>query len=139
MSVVLDASVTLTGYFEDETTPATEAVLDHVSRFGAVVPSLWRLEVANVFQSATRRGRMSPAYRERALAELSALPIAVDAETCTHAWSTTLSLSDRFGLTIYGATYLECARRRGLPLATLDRALRDAAKALDVTLLGLGG
>ncbi|MBL8667443.1 MAG: hypothetical protein JNM48_08280 [Rhodospirillales bacterium] len=47
MSVVIDASLTLTWYFEDETTPATEAVLDEVSQAGALVPTVWRLEVAN--------------------------------------------------------------------------------------------
>ena len=40
MNLVLDASLTLTWYFDDETTPATEAVLDRVSEAGAVVPGL---------------------------------------------------------------------------------------------------
>jgi predicted nucleic acid-binding protein len=137
VSVVLDASLTLTWYFDDETTPATEAVLDRVSEAGAVVPGLWRLEVANAFQSALRRKRISPEYRNESLTELAQLPITVDADTDTYAWTTTLRLAERFGLTIYDATYLELAQRRSLPLATLDKALREAAAVLDVTLLGL--
>jgi predicted nucleic acid-binding protein len=47
-------------------------------------------------------------------------------------WSETLGLADRFGLTIYDAAYLEVARRQGLPLATGDHALRQAARALSI-------
>lgn len=137
MSVVIDASLTMTWYFDDEITPATEAVLNHVSEAGAVVPSLWRLEVANAFQSALRRKRISPKYRDESLVELGELPITLDADTDTYAWTTTLRLAERFGLTIYDAAYLELAQRRSLPLATLDNELREAATAIDVTLLGL--
>lgn len=137
MSVVIDASLTMTWYFDDEITPTTEAVLNHVSEAGAVVPSLWRLEVANAFQSALRRKRISPKYRDESLVELGELPITLDADTDTYAWTTTLRLAERFGLTIYDAAYLELAQRRSLPLATLDNELREAATAIDVTLLGL--
>ncbi len=138
MSLVLDASLALSWYFDDESTPATDAVLDRVSEAGAVVPGLWRLEVANALQSALRRRRITPEYRDAALAALADLPIAVDADADSYAWTTTLALSDRFGLTAYDATYLDLARRRGLPLATLDRQLRDAAASLNVAILGLG-
>lgn len=101
------------------------------------MPGLWRLEVANAFQSALRRKRIAAEYRDDSLTELTQLPITIDADTDTYAWTTTLRLAGRFGLTIYDATYLDLAQRRGLPLATLDKALRKAATALDVTLLGL--
>jgi len=40
-SLVIDASLTLTWYFEDEATPATDELLDAVAQNGAVVPPLW--------------------------------------------------------------------------------------------------
>ena len=46
-------------------------------------------------------------------------------------------LAGRYSLTVYDAAYLELARRRDLPLATLDRDLRAAAVAGDVKLLGM--
>ena len=49
MNLVIGASVTVAWYFDDETTPLTEAVLDRVSQAGAIVPTLWRLEVAMPF------------------------------------------------------------------------------------------
>ncbi len=137
MSVVIDASLTMTWYFDDEVTRATEAVLDQVSKAGAIVPGLWRIEVANAFQAALRRKRISPEYRDQSLAELAELPITMDADTGTYAWTTTLRLAERFGLTLYDATYLELAQRHSLPLATLDQELREAALALEVPLLGL--
>ncbi len=54
----------------------------------------------------------------------------------TSAWTATLGLADRFGLTVYDAAYLELARRRGVPLATVDEALRCAGRALGVPMLG---
>ncbi len=137
MSLVIDASLTVAWYFEDETTPATEAILDRVSEAGATVPTLWRLEVANAFQSAIRRKRITAPYRDRSLAELTQMPITIDADTNVYAWTTTLRLAERFALTIYDSAYLELAQRRSLPLATLDAVLREAAAALGVTLLGL--
>jgi predicted nucleic acid-binding protein len=46
-----------------------------------------------------------------------------------------LALARREGLTAYDACYLELAMRRGLPLASTDRALRKAAVELGVSLL----
>jgi predicted nucleic acid-binding protein len=137
MSLIIDASLTVSWYFDDEATPATEAVLDTVSETGAVVPTLWRLEVANAFQSAIRRKRLTASYRDRSLTELMRLPIVVDPETDTYAWTTTLRLAERFSLTTYDSAYLELAQRRKLPLATLDSALRAAAMAVGIKVLGV--
>ena len=136
MSLVLDASMTLAWYFTDETTLETDAVLDQVARTGAWVPSLWRLEVANVFQMALRRKRIKQSYRDEALVQLNEMSISVDLETDAKAWNSTLKLSELFSLTMYDASYLELAQRKGLALATLDRELQNAAEALDLKLLG---
>ena len=136
MNLVIDASLTMAWYFDDESTPATDELLDQVARAGAIVPALWRLEVANAFQSAIRRQRVDAVYRDASLSELAMLPITIDADTNSYAWSTTLRLAERFSLTLYDAAYLELAQRRSLPLATLDRDLRAAAPVLNVELLG---
>lgn len=136
MSLVIDASLTLAWYFEDEATPAAEEVLDAVAEQGAVVPPLWRLEVANAFQSGIRRGRIDAAYRDASLGDLALLPITIDAEADAQIWTSVLRLSDRHGLTIYDACYLELAQRLNLPLATLDQALRAAGSGLGLPLLG---
>jgi hypothetical protein len=83
------------------------------------VPPLWRLEVANGFQSAIRRKRIDQRYRDDSLAELRLLPIEIDSECDTRVWSSALPPADQFGLSVYDACYLELAQRRDLPLATL--------------------
>ena len=100
---------------------------------------VWRLEVANAFQAAIRRRRITAAYRDASLSALLSLPITIDADTDTYAWTTTLRLSERFGLTVYDAAYLELAQRRNLSLATLDEDLRRAASQSDIACLGLAG
>ena len=128
--------MTLAWYFEDERTDASLAVLDQVAEAGAIVPAHWRLEVVNGLQVAVRRGRIHVAYRDASLADLQSLVIMIDPGTNRQAWSATLRLSDRFGLTSYDAAYLELALRRQLPLATLDGELVRAAQAENVPLVG---
>jgi predicted nucleic acid-binding protein len=128
VSIVIDASITLPWYFDDEASAATEAVLDRVVAEGAIVPAHWKLEIADGFRTGLRRGRIEPAYRDASLGDLDALPIEIDSETALQAWSATLRLADLHGLTPYDAAYLELALRRGLPLATLDGALQKACQ-----------
>ena len=136
MSLVLDPSVTLGWYFEDERSPALDALLDRVVEGGAVVPVLWRLEVANGLRTALRRKRIDAPFRDAAMTQLACLPIAIDPDMNTHAWEATLRLSDRFALTMYDAAYLELSVRRAFPLASLDGDLRRAAQSLGVILMG---
>jgi predicted nucleic acid-binding protein len=135
MSFVLDSSVTLAWVYLDELTPATLRLSERVNQAGAWVPMIWRLEVANSLQNSIRRRRIDAAFRDKALADLSVMKIATDAETDAYAWSTTLHLADRLHLTPYDACYLELAQRRALPLASLDKELRAAGRKLGIPLL----
>jgi len=134
--MVLDSSVTLAWLFGDETTPRISQLFETVAERGAVVPGLWWLEIANSLTVAVRRRRIDAGFRRAALADLALLDISTDAQTATQAWADTLDLADQHRLTLYDAAYLELARRRGLPLATLDLELRAAALAAQVGLAG---
>src|ERR1035437_1868528 len=80
-SFVLDTSVTMSWFFEDEATPSSIAILDVLRARQALVPSLWPLEVANVLLVAERRGRTNEARSSRFVALLNSLPIVVDPAT----------------------------------------------------------
>ena len=136
MSLVIDSSTTLAWIYSEETTEAIVEVLVRMKEKGAWVPALWRLEVANVLEMNVRRGRHDAAFRDAALADLAILPISIDAETDRQAWGATLRLAERHRLTLYDAAYLELAQRRGMPLATLDQELRDAALTEGMILMG---
>lgn len=137
MTVVIDASVTLTWSFSDETTPETEQLLDLVKADGAFAPALWRLEVANALLVARRRGRLTPEVLDGELRSILALPVTLDHDSTGSSFAAVLDLATQHRLTIYDASYLELARRLGLALATLDAALRTAAPSEGVPLLPL--
>jgi len=131
LSVVLDSSATLAWIYLAENCLAWSLTK------GAWVPGIWRLDVAKVLEMGVRRGRTDADFRDAALGDLAALPIQVDPDTDRQAWSATIRLATTRALTLYDAACLELARRRGLPLATLDKELREAAVAEGVLLFGL--
>ncbi|TCQ27582.1 PIN domain-containing protein [Rhizobium sp. PP-CC-3G-465] len=90
------------------------------------------MEIANVLLLAERRGRISAASLIQRLDLISQLPSETDTIVIARPISEILPLAREHGLTIYDATYLEIAARRGLPLATRDKALSRAAKAMGI-------
>jgi predicted nucleic acid-binding protein len=94
VSLVLDSSATLAWIYSDETTNSIRRLFDAVGEEGAVVPTLWRLEIANSLTVAVRRGRIEANFRRAALTDLALLDIATDDHTDVHAWGETLRLAD---------------------------------------------
>jgi predicted nucleic acid-binding protein len=134
MTMVIDTSVTMAWCFDDEATPATDGVFSDVASRGAVVPNLWRAEVANVLVVAERRGRIDQRATTTFLDLLGQLPIRTD----DPADAARLVIAARsYGISAYDATYLVLAESLGIPLATLDRDLAAAARAAAVVLVEL--
>lgn len=129
---VLDCSLTIAWFFEDETNGYAQAVEDSLPTAAAIVPTLWPLEVANALLMGERRKRATEAKVTMFLSLLAALPITLDEETASRAWQHTLHLARSHRLSVYDATYLELSLRHGLPLATLDDKLAAAATAAGV-------
>lgn len=128
---VIDNSVVMSWAFEDEASDYADAVLDSLAEAGAMVPSLWPLEVANVLVVAERRGCLTEGDNLRFLTLLRALPIQIAVAEIDV--SELLSLARDFGLSAYDAAYLRLAIGSGLPIASLDGRLRDAAERAGVT------
>ena len=129
-SFVLDCSVTLPWFFEDEEDGYAEAVLHLLAREAATTPALWPLEVVNGLIGAERRGRLAAGDVANALAMLTELDIEV--EERSPAPSAIHALATQYGLTAYDAAYLELAVRENLPLATNDHDLARAAERAGV-------
>jgi len=132
---VLDASFTCQWLFRDEASPEGYAALGVIGRDGAVVPALWFVEITNVLGMAERRGRITAAGLQEAMRLLRSLPLIVDGPPSLDWSEPVLELMRAHRLTAYDATYLELALRRTLPLATNDKALRQAAVAGGIGLL----
>jgi predicted nucleic acid-binding protein len=133
MPFVLDASVAACWAFDDEDHPAAVLALERIRADEARVPALWWFEVRNTLIVNERRGRLTEADTAAFLRGLSRLGILVDRAPEE---ADVLALSRRRRLTVYDASYLELARREGVPLATLDSDLIRAARAENLPLLG---
>jgi predicted nucleic acid-binding protein len=133
---VLDCSIALAWAFESEWTPTTQALLRRCAATGAVVPGHWPLEVANALAVGERRGRLSAHDALRYIELLESLPLEVDTDTANRALRETFALARTYGLSSYDAAYLELAARRGLPLATQDRLLLEAARKVGTPVAG---
>ena len=132
MTVVVDASIAAAWLLPEEDSDAAEAVIMALSD-RAPVPSLFWHEARNIFVMAQRRGRIVAGEPVAAMGRLRRLPLE-DAGAGSD--SAVLALAIAHGLTPYDAAYLALAQERGLPLATLDQKLAQAARREGVGLLG---
>lgn len=135
MAFVVDASMTMTWCFITEATDETRAMLRRVRAEGAIVPAIWPLEVTNALLVGERRQRLTEAETTAFVGLLAALTIRIEEMPGARALGAVLALGRRHGLSAYDAAYLELAAREGLPLATRDTRLRDAAARVGVPLL----
>ncbi|MEX1171840.1 MAG: type II toxin-antitoxin system VapC family toxin [Chloroflexota bacterium] len=131
---VVDASVTLTWCFEDETTEATQALLRRLFVEGGLAPGHWPVEVANGLWSAERRGRLAPGKLTAARTVLGTIPVDIVPMTLAEALGS-LDVARAHDLTAYDAAYLDLARSRGLGLATADHRLAAACRTVGVPLI----
>jgi predicted nucleic acid-binding protein len=128
MNFVLDASVTLAWAFEDEGGDYARDVLRRLEKEEACTTALWPLEISNGLLVAERRGRIDPASATRFTRLLLSLPIIVEPVDRRRVFEQTRPLARRRSLSAYDAHYLDLAIRYGIPLATLDQGLRQAAE-----------
>ena len=133
MRCVLDASAALALVLADEFSAQAQRILAHVVEHGAVVPPLWQAEVANGLLSAWKRERTDETGIAHALVGLERLRI--EQMTQNQESLALIALGRSTGLSAYDSTYLLLALQSGLPLATLDRRLADAAAREGVALV----
>jgi len=131
---VIDGSIALSWFFADEANENADLVAAALAESTALVPALFHLEIANALVVGERRKRCTAEQSTTFLTLLAGLPIEIDSQTMTRAWSSTIQLARAHELTAYHAAYLELAKRQTAPLATHDEKLIDAAKATGVKL-----
>lgn len=133
--IVVDTSIAIAWCLADEESEIAGSALERVSAEGGAAPGHWPLEVANALLTAERRGRLDAAGvadASRLLDRLSIEIVPVELPTATRS---VLDLARQQQLTAYDAAYLDLARFRDVPLATLDDRLRAAARLNRVDVL----
>ena len=133
MPLILDASCAAARLLPDEGSDLADKVFLRLRDDHAFVPTLFWFEIRNVLLSNERRGRISADQTDALVRELDGFPIETDRAPSSQ---DVLDLARVHRLTAYDAAYLELARRRGVPLATLDDRLAHAATAAGVPLTG---
>lgn len=127
---LLDSSVALGAFFEDEQDDYSLGVWRSLADVPAFVPALWHLEMGHILSHALRAGRIShdaldECWSRIDVVGLQVLPLHGDARHWTQR-------AADWGLTAYDACYLDTALQQRLPLATKDRQLADAARRVGV-------
>ncbi len=136
-SFVLDANVVI-GFLLQEHSGYVDRVFQKYLAKGATahVPTLWHLEIRNVLFLKERAKKLAPGAAHQAITLLSGLAIVTDPHTTS---ASTLMHLERlmlhYGLTSYDAAYLELAYRLDVPIATQDKEIFAAAKALKVAVV----
>ena len=121
--------------FQDEGYLYADGVLKQLASGQAVVPVLWQYEVSAVLTRALKNGALDAPEVSEFLDTLNQLNISVDPDSSKHILTDVHQLAITYRLSSYDASYLEVAKRRNVPLATLDKELITASKASGVTLL----
>ena len=132
MAFVVDASVTLPWFLEDERTAFTDSLLEVINSVDFWAPAVWCLEIPNALLVAERKRRIDQTRRLEALDQATRLRVRVD--TALPDMKAISALAERCSLSTYDAAYLELAIRQDFGLITLDRALARAATAEGVPL-----
>lgn len=132
MAFVLDASAAASLIFADESDPAAVVELFAAGET-ALVPTLFEWEIANLLATAMKRKRIDGTTVFAQLGRLARLPIEERAHR-GRSWAV-VELAAGQSLSAYDAGYLDLARTAGVPLATHDRRLARAAKAVGVELV----
>lgn len=135
MPMVLDASVTLVWCFPDEVSSYADLVLESLRITEARVPAIWAVEVVNALIAGERRQRLMPAQVLDFLDFLRPLQISVWPADLERSFGAVRSLARAQNLSAYDASYMDVALASGLPLATLDVRLREAATRVGVPLV----
>lgn len=101
---------------------------------GSHIPDLWPIEIANVSnQDEATASFWHP--KQTVWRTIRMIPVEFHAISIEQIETSIRPLAQQHGLSSYDASYLDLARRLGVPLATLDRKLRAAAEAENIPVL----
>ena len=100
------------------------------------VPALWLWEITNTLVLSEKRGRIAATQVSDFLRIVEHLPIRVAPITTGSVFNEIPPQMRSHSLTAYDAAYLDLAKRTGLPLASLDKALVEAARREGIKLVG---
>ncbi|MGD1276111.1 MAG: type II toxin-antitoxin system VapC family toxin [Tepidisphaeraceae bacterium] len=127
MKFVIDASFVASLFLPHEASEACDKLANRIAREGATAPGLLQLEVTNILLMAERRKRISGRQLKQLSEAFDRLPVTLQPALTADQRRDVQRLAEKHTLSAYDAAYLELAMRLGLPLASLDESLSEAA------------
>jgi predicted nucleic acid-binding protein len=129
--IVLDSSVAMSWFFEDERDDLALSTAQAVGREQTLVPSIFPWEFQNAMLTAVRRKRLSRDEAHNNLQAFTHLAIRIDPASIELHRFSDLSLALKYDLSAYDAAYLQVALRYSAQLMTRDQRLAKAARELN--------
>ncbi|WP_422097108.1 type II toxin-antitoxin system VapC family toxin [Variovorax sp.] len=137
---VMDASVTAAWLLPDHANEHTRRLYAAIRRdeVEPQAPNAWQWECANVIANGVRSGRIPSSAVEGLWSVLDAIRHRVELHELAPAQhKAVLAVAIDAGVSLYAAGYLWLARSLGLPLATFDGQLIQAAPQAGVRLFDI--
>jgi predicted nucleic acid-binding protein len=128
MDIVIDTSAIIATLVGE---PEKGGIVEMTSGHSLVGPESIRWEIGNAFSAMLKQGRLSLTQGLRGLEIFQAIPLRYVPVDFPNA----LTIADKTNMYAYDAYFLDCALRHALPLLTLDRPLKRAAKKLNIDVL----
>lgn len=133
--IVVDASIFVAWLLNEPRKSSEQDVWDALVSQSALVPAHWPNEVANALRRAVRRKRIAVEDLEPTLEDLAPFEIRLSSPPSVQDIEALTKDALRLDLSVYDLHYVNLAKTHRLPLATIDAAMRSAARNADVVVL----
>lgn len=133
--IVVDASLFVAWLLDEPDFVPASDIFDRLSAETALVPAHWPVEVGNALRKAVRTRRLKADEIGPVTERMAILPVVVATPITKLAIGPLVAFALSQQLSVYDAAYVRLAVEHGRPLATLDSAMRAAARALNIALL----
>ena len=133
--IVVDASIFVAWLLNEPMQSAEQQIWDALVSESALVPAHWPNEVANALRRAVRRNRISLEDIGPTLGDIAPFDIKLSTPPSVQDIEALTKDALRLDLSVYDLQYVNLAKTHRLPLATIDTAMRSAARKVDVIVL----
>jgi predicted nucleic acid-binding protein len=133
--IVIDASIAAAWLLNETDVVPAEELLGAFSSEPILVPPHWPTELGNAFRKAVRTKRVIADDIDSVLRRLALLDLTVAPPLQMIEISPLIHFALDLGLSVYDASYVRLAAARQVPLATLDTAMKAAARKIGVATL----
>jgi predicted nucleic acid-binding protein len=133
--IVIDASLAAAWLLHEADAVPTAALIGSLATEPIVVPAHWPGEIGNALRRAVRTKRITIAEIEPIVRRLTLLSISVAQPLAISDIGHLVRFALDHGLSTYDAAYIRLAEMQRVPLATLDNAMKTAARKVGVVTL----